>query len=287
MRDVCSRHEQECRQKIVCATCGLDFRSRNALYQHSKRKGHPLPSRTKQKSTKLRASTATPAVNVVFVPVPTSLKLVLPVPRRGQVVCSSTQTDIESPITPGGPLDPQQGVVELQSSSSQTTPSLLSPSFFNHALLLNTPSDIVTPDTQIPHLSSSPVVSMQPHSTQLCDFGTQTQLDTNSTRLALSQPTTVNSCYNTPPLDLVEFGTQTPTYSAHYGICESDTVDFGTQTIRMSDLEIDDSLFCRNLLPPECLDFGTQTLDYTYDCSSHTCPHGTSDTRDQSSQTQT
>ena len=90
-----------------------------------------------------------------------------------------------------------------------------------------------------------------------------------------------------PPttLDLVEFGTQTSLGS--YVIGESDTVDFGTQTIGMSDLEMDDSLFCRNLLPPECLDFGTQTLDFPYDCSSpHMCPHGSSsDTRDQSSQT--
>ena len=302
LRDVCSRHEKECRQKIVCSSCGLDFRSRNALYQHAKRKGHTLPSSGKQ--TSLRPSNpTTPPQNVVFVPVPTSIKLVLPLPKKGSVVSSATQTDCDLPAV----CTPTK-LVELQSSSSQTT---LTPSFsatsFNHVQLLTSPLELLSLGTQTnvfppqplqPEDITSLVVSTQTHSTQVCDFGTQTNADrASSPQTTASGPPTfstyASSCYNSHPdpstLDLVEFGTQTCLSSESYGISESDTVDFGTQTnAGMSDFEMDDTLFCRNLLPPDCLDFGTQTLDFPYDCSSHSdhmCSHSSSDTRDQSSQT--
>ena len=301
LRDACSRHEQECQQKIVCSSCGLDFRSRNALYQHAKRKGHTLPSGKKQ--TVRRPSNP---LNVVFVPVPTSIKLVVPLPDKGRVVSSATQTNEEMP-TVGTPakLAPE---VELQSSSSQTILSPLSPSSsssFNHNQLLRSPSELLSLGTQTnlspppaPRANTSIVVSPQTLSAQFSDFGTQTNTDRASCTVSFGSPTVSlggsSICYNShvePSFDLVEFGTQTCLASAPYDIGELDTVDFGTQTIGMSDLEMDDALFCRSLLPPECLDFGTQTLDFPYDCSSHSVGHASnsdtsnSDTRDQSSQT--
>ena len=304
---MCSRHEQECREKIVCSSCGLDFRSRNALYQHAKRKGHTLPASRGKVNRMSKPSNPAPALNVIFVPVPTSIKLVVPVPKQSKVVSSSTQTDEEVLIATPTKLP----VVELQSSSSQTTPSPSSSSSFNHAHLLCSPSELLSLGTQT-NLSPPPpppgentshtslmVPTIESQSVHLCDFGTQTNTDGVSTPVALgtsSVPTVCSSAapdvsYSShePSLDLVEFGTQTSLSSRSYVIGESDTVDFGTQTIGMSDLEMDDALFCRNLLPPECLDFGTQTLDFPYDCSSHSmhvCPHNSSsDTRDQSSQT--
>ena len=85
---------------------------------------------------------------------------------------------------------------------------------------------------------------------------------------------------------LAEFGTQTIPHPEPFTIGDSDMVDFGTQTIGMSHLELDDPLFCDQFLPPECLDFGTQTLDYPVSVSHsvQTCLH-TSETMDQSSQT--
>ena len=302
LRDACSRHEQECQQKIVCSSCGLDFRSRNALYQHAKRKGHTLPSG--KKLTVPRPSNPSPPLNVVFVPVPTSIKLVVPLPDKGRVVSNATQTDEETP-TVSAPAR-LASEVELQSSSSQTTLSPLSPSSssFNHDQLLRSPSELFSLGTQTnfsplpaPQANTSLVVSTQTRSAQLCDFGTQTNTDRVSCTVSFNTvngPPTVlpggsSICYNShtePSLDLVEFGTQTCLPLALYDIGESDTVDFGTQTIGMSDLDMDDALFCCSLLPPECLDFGTQTLDFPYDCSSHSYAHSSnSDTRDQSSQT--
>lgn len=40
LRDVCKRHEMECGIQFMCASCNETFRSRNALYQHAKRKKH-------------------------------------------------------------------------------------------------------------------------------------------------------------------------------------------------------------------------------------------------------
>ena len=290
---MCNRHQrQECQQKIVCSTCGLDFRSRNALYQHAKRKGHTLPSRGK------KASNSVPPMNVVLVPIPTSIKVVIPVPKNRKMVSSSTQTEEtyfhESQSMPV--LLSPVPEVELQSSSSQTMPEPQTPPTFNHTHLFCSPSDFLSLGTQTNSpltgdeaatTSVPPVVSTQTPTTQLCNFGTQTgAVDINHTFLFASNSSGSNSsCYSNhccPTLNLVEFGTQTT--SEQYGIGESDTADFGTQTSGMSGLEMDDPLFSRHFLPPECLDFGTQTLDCSYGCVSHsvqTCVHS----KDQCSQT--
>lgn len=293
LRDSCSRHQQECQQKIVCSTCGLDFRSRNALYQHAKRKGHTLPDGKKS------LTSATKSHSIVLVPVPTSFKVVVPMPEKRRVVTNSTQT--EESYTHEMSAHSAQVIlssprVEVQSSSSQTTAEHCS---FNHTHLLCSPSELLSLGTQtnFPPEAVSLVMSTQACQTQtaqLCDFGTQTHVDTTHAALSLdatSNSTTCTSnnasCYDdTSVLDLVEFGTQTAC-SESYSIGESDMVDFGTQTIGLSGLELDDPLFCSHLLPPECLDFGTQTLDFSYNPVSHcvqTYLHG-NDTRDQSSQT--
>ena len=287
------RHCQECQQKIVCLTCGMDFRTRNALYQHAKRKGHTLPAGKKAKAV----SRSTPPVNVVLVPVPTDIKLVVPVPKSRSVVSTSTQT--EEPVLCA--LTPHSEV-EVQSSSSQTIPELFLPPFsFNHTHLLHPPSELLSFGTQTIPQEATPLVSTQScqtQSAQLCDFSTQTRIDTSHVATCMSTRELESagissseslSCYShkcSSALNLVEFGTQT-SRTELYTVGESDMVNFGTQTIGMSSLELDDPLFSRHFLPPECLDFGTQTLDFPYNSVPHsmqTCLN-CSDTRDQGCQT--
>ena len=293
LRDAYNRHQQECQQKIVCSTCGLDFRSRNALYQHAKRKGHTLPDGKKVKAAAVRSDRVSNSVNVVLVPIPTSIKLVVPVSRKRTVVSISTQTEESHTHKLYTERSPE---VMLQSSSSQTMSELpLCP--FNHTHLLCSPSELLSLGTQTtsPAPDATPLVVLtqacQTPAAQLCDFGTQTQTDANALPLDVISDNSIASCTTNSPscysdgsaLSLVEFGTQTAC-SEPYNISELDMVDFGTQTNGMCSLELDDSLF---ILPPECMDFGTQTLDFALDCVSHsvqTCLHS-SDTRDQSSQT--
>lgn len=226
--------------------------------------------------------------SVVLVPIPTSVKVVVPIPKNQRVVTTSTQTDAhEAPEVTLLRLPPTE--VELQSSSCQTTLDLS----FN---LLRPPSEVLSLGIQTNIPSEKAVVSTQAcqtQSTQLCDIGTQTHKGTSHVVLPSNTSDSATcisngtSCYSENSAhDVVEFGTQT-TCSESYIISESDMVDFGTQTIGMSHLELDDSLFSQHLLPPECLDFGTQTLEFPYDYVSQsvqTCLQG-SDTKDQSSQT--
>lgn len=176
---------------------------------------------------------------------------------------------------------PSSNEVELQSSSCQTTSDLS----YN---LLRSPSEVLSLGTQTNIPSERAVVSTQAcqtQSTELCDSATQTHKDTCVLPSNTSN-STWNSASDSPALNVAEFGTQTP-HSDSCVISESDMVDFGTQTIGVAHLELDDSLFSRHLLPPECLDFGTQTLNFPYDYVSpgvQTYIQG-SDTRDQSSQT--
>lgn len=318
LRDVCNRHQQECQQKIVCSTCGLDFKSRNALYQHAKRKGHALPSGNKTKANTRTVEGTPPVMKVVLLPIPTTVKLVVPVPRVGKVVSVSTQTEEETTHTHTTSMSTSPlPEVELQSSSSQTILPPLSSSF-NHTHLLRSPSELLSLGTQtnfpplqsptlLTSLTESITQSSQTQSAQLCDFSTQTQIvntdiddDTAIQCIMIPTPSTSSTNMSTiyynegcssTPLALVEFGTQTASHSESYHtLSDSDMVDFGTQTIGMPDYVLDDdSLFCSHLLPPECLDFGTQTLDLPpYYCMSHSvqasCLHST-DTKDESSQT--
>ncbi len=119
---------------------------------------------------------------------------------------------------------------------------------------------------------------------QLLSLGTQTEFINDPANHLLSlgtqtaeAPTSSQSC-QTQEASSCEFGTQTYSdfaaqYLAHN---PSSVVDFGTQTAaseqayslgtRQEDLHqglcLDDQAFCNSfLLPPECMDFGTQTLD--------------------------
>ena len=308
LRDACNRHQTECRQKIVCATCGLDFRSRNALYQHAKRKGHALPDGRKQKASSKSSKTAKASgtkVQVVLVPIPTSVKTVVPIPRKKELVSSSTQTE-ECPslleTSAGNVSSSRSSEVGLQSSGSQTV-VLMSElplcSMFDHTHLLCSPSELLSLGTQttFPPETISAEVSTQACQTlaaQLCDFGTQTHVASHQATqslVAVNDSTSLSSpecslCFESEcgALNLVEFGTQT-IGSESYGIGELDVVDFGTQTVGMSGFGLDDSLFCSHLLPSESLDFGTQTLESSYDSLSLSQSMQTFLHRDQSSQT--
>lgn len=126
---------------------------------------------------------------------------------------------------------------------------------------------------------------------QFLSLGTQTAAASTSNQSSQTQQ--AGSC---------EFGTQTCTdFAAQYLTGNlSSVAEFGTQTTASAqsplshdrqdsfhDLCVDDQSFCdRLLLPPECMDFGTQTLD------EFTCLHDLgvqtllpAETRDQGSQT--
>lgn len=203
--------------------------------------------------------------------------MVVPIPKSGRFVTASTQTETYKPSETV--LPPNE--VEVQSSSCQTTSDL-------SINLLRSPSEVLSLGTQTNIPSERAVVSTQAcqtQSTELCDSATQTHKDTSHVVLP-SNASNSTSNGDSDSLNVVEFGTQTPS-SESCVISESDMVDFGTQTIGMTHLELDDSLFSRHLLPPQCLDFGTQTLEFPYSYVSpgvQTCLQG-SDTRDQSSQT--
>ena len=242
--------------------------------------------------TNLKRDRESNDVTVVLVPIPTSVKLVVPVSKKQTLVSNSTQTEESCTQNLSTERSPE---VKVQSSSSQTM-SELPPCPFNHTHLLRSPSELLSLGTQttFPAPETTPLVvstqACQTQAAQLCDFGTQTLSDANCAAMPLDVSGTC-MCTSNSVSDysdasaLVEFGTQT-VQSESYNISESDMVDFGTQTNGMSGLELDDSLF---ILPPECMDFGTQTLDFAYDYVSQsvqTCLHTCStDTRDQGSQT--
>ena len=51
---MCQRHERECGHVFHCTVCEDEFRSKNALYQHAKRKGHKPPSNSSDKDKQSR-----------------------------------------------------------------------------------------------------------------------------------------------------------------------------------------------------------------------------------------
>ena len=115
------------------------------------------------------------------------------------------------------------------------------------------------------------------------EFGTQTFEDSDAAIHQLQS-------------SAVEFGTQTFDSSMQYfgsGICSA----VGTQTVaacppslRECEFLFDDNYtFCRNLLPPDCMEFGTQTLESCLD-DIHSLDFGVqtllqTETREQGSQT--
>lgn len=285
LRDVFHRHQRECRQKITCTTCGLDFRTRNSLYQHAKRKGHTLPEGSKPKPLPQTAKlNQTP--QIVLVPVPVSVKTVVPVPKKRNIVSTGSQT--EECMFVDHSESSMHSAVELQSSSSQTVAltSELSYCSLDQSDLLRSASEVLSFGTQthFPSPSLFPSTSTQACqtlTTPQCDFGTQTQVDADHmTRfLMVSDPASADPLSLGPPdFGLVDLGTQTVSSQTYF----SDTVDFGTQTNELSSLELDSS-FCSHLLPPDCLDFGTQTLESSISHSVQTLLQN--DTRDQGSQT--
>ena len=279
------RHQQECRQKITCATCGLDFRTRNSLYQHAKRKGHTLPEGSKPKPPpQTTKSSQTP--QIILVPVPVSVNTVAPIPKKRNVVSTSSQT--EDCMFIGHSESSMNSAVELQSSASQTAAPTSGLPFcsLDQTDLLCPVSEVLSFGTQthFPSPSLFPSTSSQACqtlTTPQCDFGTQTQVNADHMThfLMVGDPGSADPLSLGPPdFGLVELGTQTVSSQTYF----SDTVDFGTQTNELPSLELDNS-FCSHLLPPDCLDFGTQTLESSISHSMQTLLQ--SDTRDQGCQT--
>ena len=142
LRHVWKRHQGECGQNFQCRTCGDSFRSRNALYQHSRRKKHEMPQGCKSRARYTQLLTHTLKCSVcVFVcrktggaeapPTPIILASITINPVI-QVVGASTQTPLdgvgtqtlpESVFTSGMGTQtlPQTVVMGTQTTLSETT----------------------------------------------------------------------------------------------------------------------------------------------------------------------
>ena len=286
LRDVCQRHEVECGQSFTCGTCTEKFRSKNALYQHTKRKHRTLPPGSRNRlcvssvtGDRLllllvslfdsRRCGRTPAVVVPLV-----LKQVVQIPRDGHDKHHKPHTvDVASQTEP----EPQSvGLLEpTQTRTVIVAPGALTLDHSDLATQTDIGSQLLNFSTQTMNLTSTQACQTQ--SLASCELGTQTYMDLTSQFTQTGRDPTPQ-LYSDPAIQF-SLGTQTyldstsqfgqtqhdPTTefglspqlsdpSSQFGLC-----DFGTQTV--NGLSLVEQVLGSSLLPPECLDFGTQTQE--------------------------
>ena len=333
LRDVCSRHEQECGRAFQCSTCEVTFHSRNALYQHAKRKRHTLPEGSKPRSKRDVHPTATPPSASVTPECLSAIifRQLLQLPRLRHTQDIATQTDDSCPSTSmeqstryspstvyhfQGALAPDAATSMQPDYSDLATQTELLGLLQDASFQLNDVMS-VTPmqDASDCHCDtfSQAVEETQtfPNSVYQRDDYSQTQSESGSYSQSTQTHTSrgesnlisqaIQTQSNVPPFtvsqavqtylepDSCEFSTQT---STDYDDMLQASVDFGTQTADLTwPLSLLDTPLSPNLLPLECMDFGTQTLESAllaippFDFGGHSPVLG--ETRDQECQTPT
>lgn len=286
LRDVCQRHEVECGQSFTCGTCTEKFRSKNALYQHTKRKHRTLPpgSRNRLCVSSVTGDRLLLLLVSLFdsrwcghtpaVVVPLVLKQVVQIPRDGCDKHHKPHTvDVASQTEP----EPQSvGLLEpTQTRTVIVAPAALTLDHSDLATQTDIGSQLLNFSTQTMNLTSTQACQTQ--SLASCELGTQTYMDLTSqftqtgrdpTPQLYSDPAIQFSLGTQTYLDstsqfaqtqhdpTTEFGLspQLPDPTSQFGLC-----DFGTQTV--NGLSLVEQVLGSSLLPPECLDFGTQTQE--------------------------
>ena len=264
LRDVCQRHEVECGQSFTCGTCTEKFRSKNALYQHTKRKHRTLPPGSRNR------------LCVSSVTVPLVLKQVVQIPRDGH---DKRQHHKPHTVDVASQTEPEpQSVGLLEPTQTRTVivaPGALTLDHSDLPTQTDIGSQLLNFSTQTMNLTSTQACQTQ--SLASCELGTQTYMDLTSqftqtgrdpTPQLYSDPAIQFSLGTQTYLDstsqfaqtqhdpTTEFGLspQLPDPTSQFGLC-----DFGTQTV--NGLSLVEQVLGSSLLPPECLDFGTQTQE--------------------------
>lgn len=317
LRDVCLRHENQCGEDFTCATCGVVFHTKNALYKHAKRKQHSLPEARKKQRQPQKTP---PSVPPVFVLPPPLIKQVVRLAKQVSIATQTTKTATERAATvdtmcqtlprmlytqehPHRCQDVATfacGLSDPYPPSEATGSSSSSGSF--HPCLSATQTDLSLTDlstqTDLTYLA-----------TKLLNFGTQTvgAMATQACQTHVAQETQLSALQSSPNIVVsvgCEYGsrsvagTQTAVYDTQTGEFASEMsralecrscLEFGTQTApfppESSDYSFVEQALSSTVLPPDCMDFGTQTLDSLPSLHFGVQTLLLSETKDQGSQT--
>lgn len=278
----------ECGKSFGCDSCGEVFKTRNALYKHTQRKGHTLPEGSKPKGKKSSTSNL-PSSTVPIPPQPIIIKQVVRLPRPN-LVSSSTQTEQEDLVLANQPksdtIDGPHSKTGLSGSSSFEE-SVLSyvPNSLHSTMLLDLSTQTEPCSDHLEHMFDLSDLATQTDFTGLFDFGTQT---TSQHTTSQSCQTTSTSTNNTatqncqtylptqtcaPGMALEQPGPGPPgrhsvTAVQGYNHRMDEFVEFGTQTCPTDNhsllgiaTQISSGEFGTQTCPPDDLltEFGTQT----------------------------